>query len=176
MTVRSLVEHGTYEIDEIVGQPTWDSIDMVQHKGRDGQKHLYSSKPPLLATLVAGEYWLLHKATGKTLGTHPYELGRFLIFTINVIPFALMLVLLAGIAERLGTTDFGRIFVIATAALGTSLDRDEMLSKLASILVPDLGMGAVIDVPPPQRSSIRREPCDQRRLDAGVDLSRHTHA
>jgi hypothetical protein len=121
MTVRSLVEHGTYEIDEIVGQPTWDSIDMVQHKGRDGQKHLYSSKPPLLATLIAGEYWLLVKATGKTLGTHPYELGRFMLFTVNVIPFAVMLVLLAAMVERLGTTDFGRIFVIATAALGTLL-------------------------------------------------------
>ena len=47
MTIRSLVEHGTYEIDEIVGQPTWDTIDMVQHRGRDGELHLYSSKPPL---------------------------------------------------------------------------------------------------------------------------------
>src|SRR3954453_10779633 len=37
MTVRSLVERGTYEIDSIVGQPTWDTIDMVQHPGRDGQ-------------------------------------------------------------------------------------------------------------------------------------------
>ena len=40
MTIRSLVEHGTYEIDEIVGQPTWDTIDMVQHAGRDGELHL----------------------------------------------------------------------------------------------------------------------------------------
>ena len=32
MTIRSLVEHGTYEIDAIVGQPTWDTIDMVQHE------------------------------------------------------------------------------------------------------------------------------------------------
>src|SRR5215213_11663899 len=34
MTIRSLVERGTYEIDAIVGEPTWDTIDMVQHKGR----------------------------------------------------------------------------------------------------------------------------------------------
>ena len=52
MTIRSLVERGTYEIDAIVGQPTWDTIDMVQHRGRDGKLHLYSSKPPLLATLA----------------------------------------------------------------------------------------------------------------------------
>jgi hypothetical protein len=121
MTVRSLVEHGTYAIDEIVGQPTWDSIDMVKHKGRDGEEHLYSSKPPLLATLVAGEYWLVHKITGKTLGTHPYELGRFMVFTINVIPFTVMLILLAAIAERLGGTDYGRGFIVAAGALGTQL-------------------------------------------------------
>ena len=35
-------------------QPNWDTIDMVKHKADD---HLYSSKPPLLATLIAGEYW-----------------------------------------------------------------------------------------------------------------------
>ena len=71
MTIRSLVEHGTYEIDAIVGQPTWDTIDMVQHRGRDGELHLYSSKPPLLATMLAGEYWLIHRLTGWTLGEQP---------------------------------------------------------------------------------------------------------
>src|SRR5688500_5896485 len=71
MTIRSLVEHGTYEIDEIVGQPTWDTIDMVQHRGRDGELHLYSSKPPLLATLLAGEYWLIIRLTGPKVGAHP---------------------------------------------------------------------------------------------------------
>ena len=29
----------------------WDTIDMVKHRGWDGQGHLYSSKPPLLATI-----------------------------------------------------------------------------------------------------------------------------
>ena len=56
MTIRSLVEYGKYEIDDIRGQPNWDSIDEVKHMGRDGQMHFYSSKPPLLATLIAGEY------------------------------------------------------------------------------------------------------------------------
>src|SRR5262249_53335498 len=30
MNIRSLVEYGKYEIDDIVGQPNWDTIDMVQ--------------------------------------------------------------------------------------------------------------------------------------------------
>ena len=126
-TVRALVEHGTYAIDDIVSQPNWDTIDMVKHDGRGNpapgpdEGHLYSSKPPLLATLMAGEYWLLHRLTGRTLGTHPHELGRILLFTWNVIPFALFLVILARIVERHGRSDFGRVFVVAAAALGTLL-------------------------------------------------------
>lgn len=122
LTVRSLVEHGTYEIDAIVGQPTWDSIDKVQHKGRDGKLHFYSSKPPLLATLIAGEYWLINSFTGMTLGSQPYELGRVMLFTINIVPLVLMYVLLGRIVERLGESDWGRIFVVAVATLGTFLN------------------------------------------------------
>jgi hypothetical protein len=122
MTIRSLVEHGTYEIDKIVGQPTWDTIDMVQHRGRDGEPHLYSSKPPLLATLLAGEYWLIHQLTGATLGEHPYEIGRAMLVTVNILPMILMYVLLARIVERLGTTDWGRVFVMAAATMGTFLN------------------------------------------------------
>lgn len=126
-TVRALVEHGTYAIDDVVTQPNWDTIDMIKHDGRGrpapgpDEGHLYSSKPPLLATLMAGEYWLLHRLTGHTLGTHPHELGRVLLFTWNVIPFALFLAILARIVERYGTSDFGRVFVVAAAAFGTLL-------------------------------------------------------
>jgi hypothetical protein len=122
MTARALVEHGTYEIDPIVGQPTWDTIDMVQHRGRDGEPHLYSSKPPLLATLVAGEYWLIHRLTGWTLGDHPYEIGRVMLVTVNILPLMLMFVVVAWLAERFGTTDWGRVFVVACATLGTFLN------------------------------------------------------
>jgi len=124
-TVRALVEHGTYAIDEIVSQPNWDTIDMVKHDGRGNpapgsdEGHLYSSKPPLLPTLMAGEYWLLHRLTGKTLGSHPHEFGRILLFTWNVLPFVGYLLVLAGIAERYGRGDFGRVFVVAAGALGT---------------------------------------------------------
>ncbi len=121
MTIRALVENGTYEIDAIVGQPTWDTIDMVEHLGRDGQLHLYSSKPPLLATLLAGEYWVIHHLTGWTLGEQPYEVGRLMLFTVNILPLVLMYFLLAKLVERFGTTDWGRVFVMAVATLGTLL-------------------------------------------------------
>jgi hypothetical protein len=122
MTIRALVERGTYEIDAIVGEPTWDTIDMVQHVGRDGKPHLYSSKPPLLATLLAAEYWAIYKFSGATLRDCPYEIGRAMLITVNILPLALMYLLLGRLVERFGTTDWGRIFAMAAATLGTFLN------------------------------------------------------
>jgi hypothetical protein len=122
LTIRSLVERGTYEIDGLIGEPTWDTIDMVQHRGRDGELHLYSSKPPLLATLMAGEYWLISRFSGATLRDNPYEIGRIMLVTFNILPLVLMYVLIAQLVERFGTTDWGRIFVMASATLATFLN------------------------------------------------------
>lgn len=120
-TTRSLVEHGTYAIDDVVNQRGWDTIDMVKHPGRDGIAHLYSSKPPLFATLMAGEYWLIHRITGATLGQYPYEIGRFMLVTINLLPLVAYFYVLALLAERLGTTDWSRIYMLAAASFGTFL-------------------------------------------------------
>ncbi|HEX3998081.1 MAG TPA: hypothetical protein VHX65_05985 [Pirellulales bacterium] len=120
-TIRALVEHGTYAIDDIVSQPSWDTIDMVEHPGRDGKPHLYSSKPPLLATLLAGEYWLIYHISGASLGQHPYEIGRAMLITINVVPLWILFWLLSRLIERWGRTDWGRIYVMAAAVLGTFL-------------------------------------------------------
>lgn len=126
-TVRSLVELGTYQIDEIVCQPNWDTIDMVKHDdlGRPApaaeEGHLYSSKPPLLATLMAGPYWLVYKLTGATLADHPYAIGRGLLLLFNVLPMAVYFVVIARLVERFGTSDWGRLFVMACATFGTFL-------------------------------------------------------
>jgi hypothetical protein len=71
-TVRALVDDGTYAIGHrdpsaatpdnpygdvgIVFEDGWQTIDKVFPPG---QPNFYSSKPPLLPTLLAGEYWLL---------------------------------------------------------------------------------------------------------------------
>ena len=121
LAMRALVEQGTFAIDDLLDRHRWNTIDMVQHQGRDGQPHLYSSKPPLLITLLAGEYWLIHKATGMTLESHPYVVGRLMLVTINILPMLLMFVLMALLVEQLGTTDWGRMLTMATATLGTFL-------------------------------------------------------
>ncbi len=120
-TVRSLVEQGTYAIDDVVAERGWDTIDMVKHRGRDGEEHLYSSKPPLFATLMAGPYWLINRTTGATLADQPYEIGRLMLVLINVLPMLGYFVLLALLADRFGKTDWGRLFMMATAAFGTFL-------------------------------------------------------
>jgi hypothetical protein len=119
-TVRSLVEPEMrvegfpYAIDKVIQEPTWDTIDMVKNNG-----HLYSSKPPLAPTLVAGVYWAIYHTTGMTLGTHPYAVGRIMLVLLNVIPLAISLLLLAKLVERFGTTDWGKLFVMTAAAFGT---------------------------------------------------------
>ncbi len=120
-SIRSLVELGTFQIDEILSQPNWDSIDIVVHADRTGEKHFYSSKPPLLSTLLAGEYWLIYKLSGARLDTHPYEIGRAMLITINVLPLLVYFWLMARLAERYGRTDWGRIFMLAAACFGTYL-------------------------------------------------------
>ena len=121
VTARALVEHGTYAIDDVVAERGWDTIDMVKHRGRDGQDHLYSSKPPLLATLMAGQVWLIHRITGATLADSPYEIGRFMLVINNVLPLLVYFVLLGFLADRFGTTDWARIFMMAAATFGTFL-------------------------------------------------------
>jgi hypothetical protein len=133
-TIRALVEHGTYAIDDIIAEPNWDTIDMVKHKDAEGNWHLYSSKPPLLATLYAAPYWVVYQianafgdetdaetAPAITLGTHPYEIGRGLLILFNVVPMVIYFLLLGRLLDRLGTTDWGPIFIMAAAVLGTFL-------------------------------------------------------
>ena len=105
-----------YAIDRVIQQPNWDTIDMVKHDG-----HLYSSKPPLMATLMAGVYWPIYRLSGATLGTHPYEIGRAMLVLFNLVPMLVYFVLLASLVERFGTTDWGRMFVMAAACFGTFL-------------------------------------------------------
>lgn len=51
-TVRALLEQGTYRIDEVRRDRGWDTIDLI----KDGD-HYYSTKPPILATWIAGIVW-----------------------------------------------------------------------------------------------------------------------
>ena len=123
-TIRALVDDGTFAIDQIVTDPEdharWQTIDMVKHAD-NGEPHLYSSKPTLLPTLLAGEYFLIQKITGWTLAEHPFKVVRTMLLLTNVPAVLVILVLLSGIVEKLGASDWGRVTVMAMAAFGTYL-------------------------------------------------------
>lgn len=129
-TVRALVEPemriegAPYAIDRVIQERNWDTIDMVRNP-KTG--HLYSSKPPLFPTLVAGEYWLVYHVskwscgTPWTLGDQPYLVGRILLVTTNLLPLGVLFWMLALLIERFGKSDWGRIFAMAAAVFGTFL-------------------------------------------------------
>ncbi|HEY3969216.1 MAG TPA: hypothetical protein VGM05_31990 [Planctomycetaceae bacterium] len=115
-TVWSLVERGTYQIDEIIEHRGWDTIDKGRYKD-----HFYSSKPPFLSTIVAGPYWLLKHGFGLDLLTRTHETVQILLLIVNGIPWIISLVLLAAIGERYARSDWSRFFLIVAAAAGTFL-------------------------------------------------------
>jgi hypothetical protein len=124
-TIRALGDSGTYELDAIIFDARgrrvrgWHSIDLVRHRAADGREHYYSSKPTLLTTLLAGEYWLVKQATGATLAEQPAYVARIMLVLTNVLPLAGALVLLARLVEQFGRTDSGRIFTVTAACFAT---------------------------------------------------------
>lgn len=126
-TIRALVDHGTYAIDDIIFDaegnriPNWHTIDLVKHRSADGKERYYSSKPTLLPTLLAGEYWLIKNLTGATLETRLFYVARTMLLLTNVLPLVMGLLLLARMVDKYGSTEAGRIFVMAAACGGTFL-------------------------------------------------------
>lgn len=126
-TIRALGDSGTYVIDDIIfdraGKPIrgWQTIDLVRHRGPDGREHYYSSKPTLLVTLLAGEYWLIKQITGASLAVETFYIARCLLVLTNLVPMAIGLILLARLIEQLGINDWARLFAVAAASFGTFL-------------------------------------------------------
>ncbi len=113
-TVWSLIERGTYRIDEIRQQPGWDTIDLVRVDG-----HFYSSKPPLMSTWVAGVTWAVCRITGWALLDHPQGVMSTTLLLVNGVPFVLMLWLLARILQHSPLSPTAAIIVLTFAAFGT---------------------------------------------------------
>ncbi len=125
-TVAALVEARTYEIDQLINLKSgnrrpWYTIDLVRHRGDDGRLHYYSSKPPLLPTLVAGVYWLFYQATGMTLSAEPIYAVRIVLALVNLPLLGLFFWATIGSIERVGTGQWSRKFAAAATCFGTML-------------------------------------------------------
>ena len=121
-TVWSLVERGTYQIDDIDAQPGWRTIDKVRHRTSDAEDwHTYSTKPPLTPTLVAGLYSVIRKTTGLKLFKQTRQTTRVILLIINVLPMLLALWLFSRLLLRHSDNAPAGVLVLATACFGTLL-------------------------------------------------------
>jgi hypothetical protein len=97
-------------------QDGWRTIDKVLNPET---LKFYSSKPPLLSTLVAGLYWVLKHLFGWTMTGNLWAVVRVILLLINGLPFLIYLKLLARLTERFGMSDWGRLYVMTAACFAT---------------------------------------------------------
>ena len=100
----------------IIFEDGFQSVDKVLHPTR---LEFYSTKPPLLAVLAAGEYGVLKKLFGWSIVEQRWEVIRTILFTFNVVPLVLYLALLAWLAERFGGSDWAKFYIIAAGGFAT---------------------------------------------------------
>ncbi|MFQ5732781.1 MAG: hypothetical protein ACE5KM_12610, partial [Planctomycetaceae bacterium] len=162
-TVRALIEFDTWQIDDVIRDDGWDSIDKVRH-----EDHFYSSKPALLPLLVSWVYsavWMTSDALdgeaaterdakqhdGWTLEDETAETTRAILILVNLIPWLAALVVIAAMVERYAESDYTRLFVVATAALGTILStflvtlNNHLIATVAVVFALYPAMRIVID-------------------------------
>ena len=128
-TVASLVEHGTYVIDDVISirdpkrpnRHPWDTIDKVRHRGEDGNMHSYSSKPPLFPTMVAGIYWLIHRCTGLKITDHPIWIPRIILVLVNVPLFGIFAWSMASVIDHLCRVSWAKYTALVATCFGTML-------------------------------------------------------
>ena len=128
-TINERTETVWYAIDKVQTLRGWDTIDMVKHDLPDQPGvglqpdggYLYSSKPPLLPTLMAIPYAILYRVSaGKlSLTEEPFLVVRVTLIVCNLLPLVLCWFLLSRLIDRFGTTDWGRIFCVAFLCFGT---------------------------------------------------------
>lgn len=160
-TVWSLLERGTYQIDECPWLvDTQDKVFRTRYSATDSNeplRHYYSSKPALLPTLIASLLYPARRLSGVSLekvviqereerwtlkadGNSPGKIKGVLekpkedvkwpayvfyfkpvLVLLNIVPFAIFLILYARVLDRVSTGDRSWLFSLVAAAFGTYL-------------------------------------------------------
>ncbi len=130
-TVRALVDDGTfvvgrrrnfdakeppYQDEGIIFESGWEAVDKIMDP-KTGE--FYSTKPPLFSVMVASEYWVLKNLLGWQFNRDKWPIVVTVLLTVNVLPFAIYLILLARLIEDHGANDFAKVATFAAAAFGT---------------------------------------------------------
>jgi len=132
VTVRALLEDGTYSIGQrnpasatatnpsgdtgLVFEEDWKTIDKVLDPETD---RYYSSKPPWLATLVAGECWLFQRLFGWELSDPRTPLFGIVLLTFNWLPFLAYMAALAAWARQERWSAWSSAYLLLAAGMGT---------------------------------------------------------
>ncbi len=123
--IRALVDEGTFVIGKrgvkddpksdtgIVFEDGWKTVDKVLHPER---LEFYSTKPPLLTVMAAGEYWAVKKAFGWRAVEDRWQVVRAVLITFNLLPFVLYLILMADLTRRFSGEAFTLYYVVGAAA------------------------------------------------------------
>jgi hypothetical protein len=109
-TVWSLTNGKVYVIDEA----PYQTIDKVRRGG-----HFYSSKPPLMPTVLAGLAWLIRAFTGWAIPHQAHIAIRILLVLSNVIPFYFVVLLYGRLLEKFQVGFPATMFCLCTAAFAT---------------------------------------------------------
>lgn len=121
VSVRALLERGDYQIESYTTDPEtggqWNTIDKVMHLGPDGRQHEFSSKPPLLATLLSVPTWMIHRVTGWNFRDDGFSLIRAVLWCCQLLPLTLTLGYLLHLLVRRGLAP-GIILFLAVAGIG----------------------------------------------------------
>lgn len=111
-TVWSLTHGKGYVVDKA----PYEGVDRVM---RDG--HLYSSKPPLFPTIVAGLAWLIRLVTGWDLPRDAFAVTSVILILINIIPYSIVILLYGRLLEQWNCDNHTALLCLLTAAGGTYL-------------------------------------------------------
>lgn len=147
-TVWSLVERGTYAIDDCPWQAkTQDKVrkrDVFDKGNPNAPEHYYSSKPALLPTMIAGAIYPIRRLTGVALDAEvlqprtprpdrpdatqePVHWPVYVFYlkptvvALNVIPYLIFLILFAKYLDRTVRNDWAWFAGLVSAAWGTQL-------------------------------------------------------
>jgi hypothetical protein len=112
-TIEALVDQGTGAID---GSRYHWTVDRVAFGGHD-----YSNKPPLLAVIGAGVYWLLERGAGLNFATDEPAVVWSLTFLLAALPSAVLVGLFHRSMARVWAANAidGRLLALTTAALAS---------------------------------------------------------
>lgn len=86
-TIDSLVHRGTFIIDDSKYANTIDKAKLGEH--------FYSSKPPVLPTMAAGAYYVIHKLTGWNLDDDEEAVTLLVNLFVGLLPHLILLIYLS---------------------------------------------------------------------------------